>query len=172
VVDRLVSDAATLSLIPRRQGKEPRVFAVHHLVMKPLGRAQVMSFDATITNPIPRGLVKASGTFGPWQREDPGETALAGSYTFEGADLGTVKGISGHLNSVGTFGGQLARIGVKGETHTPDFQVNVSGNPVSLDTRFDATVDSTDGDTYLNAVSASFLKTALSAKGAVVGAEA
>jgi hypothetical protein len=90
VVDRLVSDAATLSLIPRRQGKEPRVFAVHHLVMKPLGRAQVMSFDATITNPIPRGLVKASGTFGPWQREDPGETALAGSYTFEGADLGTV----------------------------------------------------------------------------------
>jgi hypothetical protein len=171
VVDRLVSDAATLSLIPRRQGKEPRVFAVHHLVMKPLGRAQVMSFDATITNPIPRGLVKASGTFGPWQREDPGETALAGSYTFEGADLGTVKGISGHLNSVGTFGGQLARIGVKGETHTPDFQVNVSGNPVSLDTRFDATVDSTDGDTYLNAVSASFLKTALSAKGAVVGAE-
>jgi hypothetical protein len=171
VVDTLIADAATLALIPRRQGKEPRVFAVHRLVMKPLGRAQVMSFDATITNPIPHGLVKASGTFGPWQRDDPGETALAGSYTFEGADLGTVKGISGHLNSVGTFGGQLARIAVKGETHTPDFQVNVSDNPVSLDTRFDATVDGTDGDTYLNAVSASFLKTALSAQGAVVGAE-
>jgi hypothetical protein len=171
VVDILTADDATLSLIPKREGKQPRVFAIHRLTMKPLGRAEAMSFEASITNPIPRGLVKATGTFGPWRRDDPGETALTGTYTFNQADLGTVKGIDGHLNSIGTFDGQLARIGVKGETHTPDFTVNVSGNPVSLDTRFEAIVDGTDGDTYLNTVSASFLKTSLTAQGAIVGAE-
>lgn len=171
VVDLLQADDATLSLIPKRAGKEPRVFLVHRLTMKPLGRAEVMSFEAAITNPIPRGLVNAKGTFGPWQREDPGATPLSGNYTFNDADLGTVKGIAGHLNSTGSFAGQLARIGVKGETRTPDFQVNVSGNPVPLDTTFEATVDGTDGDTYLDRVSATFLGTSLSAKGAVVGAE-
>jgi hypothetical protein len=171
VVDRLVADEAILSLIPRRAGKEPRVFAVHRLKMEPLGRGEVMSFEAVITNPIPRGLVKAKGTFGPWQREDPGDSALTGEYKFEQADLGTVKGIGGHLSSTGKFGGQLARIAVSGRTHTPDFRVTLTGNPVPLDTTFDAVVDGTDGDTYLNAVSARFLDTSLTAQGAIVGAQ-
>jgi hypothetical protein len=171
VVDRLVADEATLSLIPRRADKQPRVFAVHRLTMEPLGRAEVMSFEATLINPIPRGLVHARGTFGPWQREDPGASALAGQYTFDQADLGTVKGIGGHLSSSGKFGGQLARIAVSGQTHTPDFRVTLTGNPVPLETTFDAVVDGTDGDTYLNAVAASFLNTSLTAQGAIVGAQ-
>jgi len=171
VVDKLVADDATVSLIPKRAGKEPKVFAVHRLTMKPLGHGQVMSFEATITNPIPRGLVKTTGSFGPWRREDPGGTPLGGRYTFDHADLATVKGIGGRLDSTGTFSGQLDRIGVTGETHTPDFRVNVSANPVPLDTKFDAIVDGTDGDTYLNAVSASFLNTSLTSRGAIVGAE-
>ncbi len=88
-----------------------------------------MSFEAAVTNPIPRGLVKSTGTFGPWNREDPGGTPLTGRYTFDNADLSTIKGIGGILTSTGTFGGQLDRIGVSGETRTPDFRVNVAGNP-------------------------------------------
>jgi len=171
VVDTLTAVDATLTLIPKRADKEPRVFAVHQLTMKPLGRAEQMSFEATLTNPIPKGQVKAAGTFGPWHRDDPGGTPVGGRYTFENADLSTVNGIGGELTSTGTFDGQLDRIGVKGETRTPDFRVNVSANPVPLDTRFEAVVDGTDGDTYLNAVSASFLKTSLTARGAIVGAE-
>ena len=85
--------------------------------------------------------------------------------------LSTVKGIGGDLTSKGTFDGQLERIGVKGTTHTPDFRVNVSANPVPLDTRFEAVVDGTDGDTYLNSVEATFLQTSLTSRGAIVGAE-
>jgi hypothetical protein len=40
---------------------------------------------------------------------------------------------------------------------------------VPLSTSFEAVVDGTDGDTYLEAVHAQFLRTALTAKGAVVG---
>jgi len=171
VVDTLEARDATLTLIPKRAGKEPRVFAIHSLTMKPLGRAETMSFEATLTNPIPKGSIKTKGTFGPWSREDPGATPVGGEYTFNNVVLSTVKGIGGDLTSTGTFDGQLNRIGVKGTTHTPDFRVNVSANPVPLDTRFEALVDGTDGDTYLNTVEGKFLRTALTARGAIVGAE-
>ena len=171
VVDRLTADDAALTLIPKRAGKTPKVFAIHRLTMKPLGRAETMTFEAEVTNPIPKGLVRAKGTFGPWHREDPGGTPLGGRYTFDDADLATVKGIGGDLTSTGTFDGQLNRIGVNGETRTPNFRVNVSADPVPLHTQFEAVVDGTDGDTYLNAVAASFLNTSLTARGAIVGAE-
>ncbi len=171
VVDELIADNAALVLVPRRADKEPKIFDIHHLTMKPLGKGEVMSYEAAITNPLPKGLVQASGTFGPWHRGDPGGTPLTGRYTFDDVDLSTVKGIGGNLSSTGSFNGQLDRIAVSGETRTPDFFVKVAGNPIPLQTKFDAVVDGTDGDTYLNAVSATFLKTSLTARGAVVGAE-
>jgi AsmA-like C-terminal region len=171
VVGSLTAVDAALTLIPKHAGKEPKVFAVHRLTMNPLGRAKQMTFEATVSNPIPKGLVRMTGTFGPWRRDDPGGTPLGGRYTFNQVDLGTVKGIGGDLTSAGTFDGQLDRIGVRGETRTPNFRLNVSANPVPLTTQFEAVVDGTDGDTYLNAVTASFLQTSLFARGAIVGAE-
>ena len=171
VVEKLIADAAVLSLIPRKAGKSPRVFAVHRLTMDSLGEGIPMPFEATITNPLPKGLVRTKGTFGPWRKGDPGGSPLSGRYTFDDVDLSTVKGIAGRLTSTGEFGGQLDRIDVKGETHTPDFRLKVSGNPVPLETKFVAVVDGTDGDTYLNDVAATFLKTSLTAKGAIVGAD-
>jgi hypothetical protein len=171
VIDRLVSDDAAIVLIPRRADKEPKIFQVQHLTMEPLGRGKVMSYQATLTNPLPKGDIHTVGTFGPWNKEDPGATGLTGRYTFDNVDLATVKGIGGHLTSTGTFSGQLDRIAVSGETRTPDFFIKAPGNPVPLTTKFEAVVDGTDGDTYLNSVAATFLRTALASKGAVVGAE-
>jgi len=171
VVEKLIADDAVLALIPRKAGKSPRVFAIHRLTMDSLGDGTAMPFEATITNPLPKGLVRSKGSFGPWRKGDPGGSPLSGRYTFDDVDLSTVKGIAGKLTSTGEFGGQLDRIDVKGETRTPDFRLKVSGNPVPLETKFVAVVDGTDGDTYLNDVSATFLNTSLTAKGAIVGAE-
>ena len=169
LIDELRANDALLRIIPRRVGKDPKQFAIHTLTMHSLGLGQQMPFTATLTNPIPKGFIETSGTFGPWQKDDPGSTALGGNYSFKRADLDTIKGISGILSSTGVFGGELGRIAVNGVTDTPDFQVDISGHPVALSTSFDALVDGTDGDTYLNTVHAQFLKTTLTAKGAVVG---
>ena len=169
VVDELVADGAVLRIIPRRAEKDPKEFTIHRLTLRTLGLAQEMPFTATLTNPVPTGQIETSGVFGPWQKENPSTTPLAGSYTFKNADLGTIKGIGGTLESTGEFTGQLARIAVKGTTLTPDFQLSTTRQPVSLDTRFEAVVDGTDGDTYLTRVDAHFANTSLTAKGAVVG---
>jgi hypothetical protein len=169
IVEELRADDAMLRIIPKREGKAPREFAIHTLTMHSLGLGQAMPFEATLTNPTPKGQIQTSGTFGPWQKGNPGATPLAGRYTFAKADLSTIDGIGGLLDSTGEFAGALERIAVKGETRTPDFRLDISGQPVPLDTKFEAVVDGTDGDTYLNTVDAKFLKTSLTAKGAIAG---
>ena len=169
IVDELVADGALLRIIPRREGKLPKEFAIQALTMRSLGIAEKMPFTAILTNPLPKGQIETAGTFGPWQKGSPGATPLAGYYTFQKADLDTIKGIGGTLDSKGSFQGELARIAVKGETHVPDFHLDISRQPVALSTSFEAVVDGTDGDTYLNEVNAQFLQTSLTAKGAVTG---
>ncbi len=169
IVDELVADGALLRIIPRREGKQPKEFAIHALTMRSLGIAERMPFTAVLTNPLPKGQIETAGTFGPWQKGNPGATPLAGTYSFQNADLDTIKGIGGILDSKGSFQGLLERIAVKGETHVPDFHLDITRQPVALSTSFEAVVDGTDGDTYLNEVNAQFLQTALTAKGAVTG---
>jgi hypothetical protein len=169
VVDELVANGAMLRIIPRKEGKEPKEFAIHTLVMRALGFARAMPFTATLTNPIPKGEIQTEGIFGPYQKDDPGTTPVAGKYTFDNANLDTIKGISGILSSKGIFDGELERIHVKGDTHTPDFSIDISGQTVPLDAAFEAVVDGTDGDTYLTRVDATLRKTSLTASGAVVG---
>ena len=63
------------------------------------------------------------------------------------ADLGTIKGIGGMLESTGRFTGVLERIVAKGATKTPDFSLDIGGKPMRLDTVYTAIIDGTNGDT-------------------------
>ena len=153
-IERLESADAILRLIPKRAGKEPREFLIHRLQMEGVGIESRMPFRAELTNPIPRGEIQTEGRFGPWSRESPGATPVDGKYSFNDVDLSTIKGIAGILTSTGEFRGALGRIEVKGETRTPDFSLNIAKNAMPLTTTFEAIVDGTDGDTYLNAVNA------------------
>jgi hypothetical protein len=169
VIDQVVAHDAELLLIPRRADKEPKRFDIHDLRLESVGFNRSMPFKATLTNPVPKGLIDTSGSFGPWRAVEPGDTPLRGRYTFKDADLDTIKGIAGTLSSEGEFSGKLAEIDVRGKTSTPNFSVDVGGRAVPLDTQFHAVVDGTDGDTYLKQVDAKFLDTSLTARGAITG---
>ena len=168
IVDNLVSTDARLVIIPRKPGKEPKVWAIHKLHMRSVSFDRSMPFDATLTNAIPPGEIETSGNFGPWIAADPGATPLDGTFTFAYANLSVFDGISGILSAHGAFGGSLERIDIHGETETPQFTVAVSGHPVPLQTTYHAVVDGTNGDTILERIDGSFLKTSLVAKGSVV----
>jgi hypothetical protein len=126
-----------------------------------------MQFETTLTNALPPGEIKAAGTFGPWQNEDPGRTALEGQFTFDRADLSVFNGIKGTLSAAGTFTGAIDRIDITGHTETPDFVVNTGGHPVPLATSYHAIVDATNGNTTLDPVDAKFLDTSITARGGV-----
>jgi hypothetical protein len=151
-----------------KPGKAPLEFDISNLRMSDIGPGQPLGFDATLTNPKPVGDIHSTGKFGPLNEMSPRESSVEGDYSFTNADLGTIRGIAGILTSTGHYSGALGRIEVVGQTDTPDFRLAVSGHPVPLHTDFQAIVDGTDGDTYLEPVRASFLHTSFTAKGKVV----
>jgi hypothetical protein len=167
LIDHVIARDAQLIIVPKDPRKEPKVWAIHHLDLESVGFNRAMPFEATLSNPIPKGEIATSGTFGPWSKREPGWTPLSGKYHFNRADLNTIKGIGGILTSDGEFSGQLEQIEVKGKTSTPDFSIDVGGTPVPLDTTFHAIVDGTNGNTYLKQVDAKLQDTGISAAGAI-----
>lgn len=167
-LDEVESTGALLELETDKPGKVPTRIAIAHLKLTGITPDAAMHFDAELTNPRPVGTIDASGEFGPWKVNDPGESALKGDYRFTHADLSCFHGIAGMLSSTGSYEGTLRRLQVTGETDTPDFRLRHAGHAMDLRTRFRAQVDATNGDTRLDDVEATLGASHLSTSGQVV----
>ena len=168
LIDEIVINDTDLVILPKKAGKAPLDFDIHDLVLKSVGRDKPFDFHGNLTNAKPQGEIATAGTFGPWQPDEPGDTGVTGSYKFTDADLGPFPGIAGTLSSTGDYKGRLNEIEVAGKTDTPNFSLDPVGHPVPLHTDFSATVDGTDGDTYLHPVKATLGKSVINCVGSVV----
>jgi hypothetical protein len=157
-----------LILETSKPGKLPLEFLIANLKLTGIRSGGKMQFNADLTNARPVGIIHTTGTFGPWTVGDPGESPVAGQYTFNHANLGDFKGISGMLDSVGKFSGVLRDLAVDGTTDTPDFRLTHFGAPMNLHTEFHAHVDATNGDTFLEPVLATLGTSQFTASGDVV----
>jgi hypothetical protein len=164
-VSTIVAHGTHLEILPKDAWKQPLTFDLFKLTLRDAGMGSAMAFDSVMTNPKPPGHIDTSGTFGPWNGDNPRRTPLSGEYAFTEADLSVFNGMSGILSSEGTYEGVLERIAVQGWTDVPDF--TVTGSPVHLTTRYEAVVDGTSGDTALDRVEASFLRSTVMARGRV-----
>jgi hypothetical protein len=167
-VGKIECTDARIFIETTKPGKEPLEFDIKNLELTDAGISQPMFYTADVINPKPVGNVHAFGHFGPWQGSDPRSTPIDGHYTFEHADLSSIKGIGGVLSSTGEYSGQLGHITIDGTTNTPDFSLDVSNHPVPLFTTFHAFVDGTTGDTTLTNVQAKLLHSEFTTAGAVM----
>lgn len=167
VIGEAIADGTRVETIPAKAGKVPLVWDIRKLTLHDGGPERPMSFVATLINAQPPGEIQSTGSFGPWQRDQPAETPVSGKYVFRHADLSVFHGISGSLYSDGNYRGVLERIEVQGRTDIPDFAVTIAGNPVHLTTDFHALVDGTNGTTRLQPVVARFGHSSLTAQGVV-----
>jgi hypothetical protein len=168
LIGEVRADDANIEVLRAQSDKPPREFPIHHLDLHNVSFDHPAQFHALLTNAIPKGEIDATGTFGPWQAEEPSETPADGRYTFQNADLGTLKGLRGILSSKGTYSGPLDYLAVDGYTDTPDFGLRTGGQPLALHTDFSALVDGTNGDVILKSVVAKFLHTTLAVNGKIV----
>jgi len=149
IIGRITADAATLVVLPRETRKLPRRFVLHRLAVRDITTDRPMAFATEVENPQPHGRIHTIGTFGPWNVEAPARTPLQADYRFVDADLSTIRGIAGIVQSTGRYGGVLERIEAIGTTTMPGFDLKVGGRPLPLSTRFTVVVDGTNGNTYI-----------------------
>jgi hypothetical protein len=170
VIHEIRADDVMLVLLRKAEdaGKPPKEFEIRQLNMQNFTFDGPASFQALLTNPTPAGLIHCDGEFGPWQADDPAQTPVDGAYTFQDADMSTLKGLKGTMQSVGHFRGPLDYLSVDGETEIPNFALRTSAHPMALHTDYSAIVDGTNGNTILKTVTAHFLHTTLSVHGEVV----
>ncbi len=168
VIEHVRANDAVLAFYSDKPRHRPHTFEIRTLELEQLGFDRVVPFRAELINPVPRGLVQAHGTFGPWAKEDPARTPVSGDYSFSDVDLSTIDGIRGTLSSIGSFHGLITSIDVNGTTSTPDFNLDLDGTPQPLATTFSATVDGTNGTTILHKVDATLAGSSIAAKGSVV----
>ncbi len=168
LIGEVHADDANIEVLRAQNDKPPREFPIHHLDLHDVSFDRPAKFHAVLTNALPKGEIDSTGEFGPWQAEEPSATPAEGHYTFQNADLGTLKGLRGILSSKGQFTGPLDYLSVEGYTDTPDFGLRTTGHPVALHTDFSALVDGTNGDVVLKNVTAKFLHTTLVVSGKIV----
>ncbi len=168
VVQKVVCDHTELVIETDKPDKLPLTFDIEHLKLTHITSGDAMWFEAELTNAKPKGLIDTAGSFGPWVVDDPGQSPLKGKYNFQHADLGEFNGIAGMLSSQGTYDGTLRNIKVDGEATVPDFRLTAFGGALPLHTNFDARVDGTDGDTYLDKVDAMLGRSRFSTSGKIV----
>jgi hypothetical protein len=168
LVDEILIENSELVIGTAKPDKEPKRFELQQVRLRDVGPDRPWQYEATLVNAIPRGDIHATGAFGPWNNEEPGDSMVNGNYTFDHADLNTIKGIGGMLSSVGKFDGQLDRIIADGTTKTPDFSLDTANHKMPLETTFHAIIDGTSGDTYLQPVRAKLGASEFTCQGAVI----
>jgi hypothetical protein len=167
IIDEMHADNAIIVILRGQPDKPPQEFLIHKLELRDLSFDRPAKFQATLTNSVPPGEIDSHGEFGPWEAEVPSTTRAVGEYTFRNADLAKLKGIRGTLSSEGKFSGPLDYLDVAGTTDVPDFCLRIADHPMALHTEFSATVDGTNGDTYLKRVTARFQHTTIVVGGKV-----
>jgi hypothetical protein len=168
IVDQVICTATNIVILPKKAGKEPLDWDIHQLFLDSLRVDKPVAFRGHLTNGKPVGEIETHGEFGPWDVDDPGGSPVSGEYKFSGADLDPFPGIAGTLSSTGKFSGVLSELQVQGQTDTPNFSLDKVGKPVSLHTDYSATVDGTNGDTYLRPVNGILVRSLIVAEGSIV----
>ncbi|HTA42997.1 MAG TPA: AsmA-like C-terminal region-containing protein [Bryobacteraceae bacterium] len=167
LLEEVDADGTKLETLPSNPGKQSLMFDIHQLHLHSVGRYRPMTFQATLENPKPPGLIHTTGQFGPWNQDAPGGTPVSGQYTFSDADLAVFKGIMGILSSTGSYHGEMDRIEVQGTTDVPNFALTTGNHPMHLHTEFAATVDGTNGNTDLHPVRATLGQSTFEVTGSI-----
>ena len=139
--------------------RAPLRFDIPHATLTGLDRPGPFSFDATVDNGAPIGLVETRGTMGPWNTADPRATPLQGTFSFANRSVGSVPGLRGNLSMQADYHGTLALLQTTGTTHDPAFGLDISAHTFDLHTTFNMQIDAVQGIVHLASIDAHFAQT-------------
>jgi hypothetical protein len=143
-------------------------FPIRMLTIYNLQKGSKLSYSVDMRIPKPGGHIFATGTFGPLNPADLGQTPLTGDFTFAEVNLHDIGDIGGKLASTGRFQGVLGHIVADARSYTPNFAVG-EGKPTPVAISAHCTVNGVNGDVVLEDVDAKTLSTSIHVQGGIVG---
>jgi len=143
-------------------------FPVHQLQIENLRKGKAFAYAVDMEDAIPRGRIRASGSFGPLSAGSSGDTPVSGRFTFENIRLDDIGKLHGTMQSSGRFEGGLAEIRAQAETETPDFAVD-DGRPIGVAGTIDCTVNGLNGNVIYHSMEARAGATRVLASGSTSG---
>lgn len=162
----ITADGAVLDFLPQT-GTHPLRLNVKKLSLYDVGGQTPLSYRTELYNPEPSGEIGSTGTWGPWDPSHPENTPVKGEYSYQNVKLSSLPGLGGTLESRGNFNGKLGQINVSGQASVSNFRITGASHSRRLMASFQAAVDATRGDVFLNRILASFDRTALLFSGSV-----
>ncbi len=168
LVDRLVADAVTITVLPRHADRDPVVWDMRDLEMREFSLDAAVPFSATVDTPLPADRARISGTAGPWPSGDFAALPMTGQFTFDG-DLAAVAGLDGRISVSGNVLGTLERLATSGTASSPQlgFTAGAAGR-LPMTATFDAAFDGTSGDVYLSRLTTTLAGAAFETAGRVL----
>jgi hypothetical protein len=164
-ISTITADGTVLEFVRRSGDEAPYVLKIDKLALTEVGSGAPMQYRAELTNSVPPGVIRAEGTFGPWNPGNIGATAVSGTYAYNKIDLSHFHSIYGMGHARGEFAGPLERIRTHGRVDVAGFGVEGSHHSVPMTTDYEATVNGTNGDVQLDPAVARFQHTRLEVRG-------
>ncbi|MGE0363954.1 MAG: hypothetical protein AB7H93_23310 [Vicinamibacterales bacterium] len=167
LVDRLVAEAVTVTVLPRHADRDPVVWDVRDLELAPFSLDEAAPFSATVDTPLPQDRARVSGMVGPWPRRDFDRLPLSGQFTFEG-DLAGVPGLAGRLVASGEVLGTLERLATNGVASSPALGLTTAApGRLPMTATFEAAFDGTSGDLFLSSLMTTVGRSAFKTTGSI-----
>ena len=116
----------------QRTDGPPLSFPVRELAFTNVLKGQPAGYTVDMQNALPAAQIRATGSFGPVNAQNLGDTPVSGNFALSALRLHDVGEISGHTSATGHFRGPLAAIEAAADSHTPDFAVeDAKASPVA-----------------------------------------
>jgi hypothetical protein len=143
-------------------------FPIRQLHIENMEKGRAMKYVVSMDNAIPHGHIRASGSFGPLNANDLGQTPVTGQFVVGQFNLHDVGNISGTMRGSGRFSGRLDSIHAAANTFTPDFAVD-DGKPTAIAGPIDCTINGMTGDVVYHSMEARTGNTVVRASGRTAG---
>jgi len=168
-IGRVIADGTVLDFIQADPNQKPFRIVINKLALDNIGNNRSLTYQALLSDSLPPGKIRSTGVFGPWNPDDPANTPVKGSYTYQDANLAALGALSGTLSASGKFNGTLQKIETGGSAEVPNFQVANTSHVRKLSTDFHASIDALQGNTTLENIVAHFDNTTLLLTGTIGG---
>ncbi len=169
-IANLYADGAILDFY-RESTPKPIRITVNRLTMHNIDANTAFTYNVQLQNSEPPGAITSEGSFGPYNPNDLDNVPVLGSYRYDNVNLGFFPELGGVLSTSGKFGGNLARIGVKGVADVSDFRLVDTSHRRRMVANYEAGVNAINGDVDLTGLSADFDRTNLFVKGSITDAK-